>query len=386
MNAPAPPPVPDHVVYEKTEYEDPPEEKAKKMRQLVDIVRSAQNLVVYTGAGVSTACGIPDFRGDNGMDKYGWQSAVLGMGVGKGAADLLMPSYSHVAITKLLNEDVVKFVVSSNHDNLHIRSGASPDKVSEIFGNGYIETCLKCGDKFLRHTQVPQLGRICDHEECGGRLKKEGVRFGGMVPEGPLRIATNEAKKADVALVLGSSMSVSPFCNLPWKAKKVIIVCLQDTTVDRRATIKINATCDEVMHGILEGLGRDSTLEYEYRQSFLVSHRREADGGWALRLGGGRKNEVCTCVEEVRVTLPGQQQDEPRLMDEGDGVWDLAFEQTDASAEEVAVEMEIVFRPAYGVPPRQLRYVIRPSEGDTGQQLLRFSCHVHYPVPGQKST
>jgi hypothetical protein len=207
--------------------------------------------------------------------------------------------------------------------------------------------------------------------------------------------------------------TVSPFCNLPWKAEKVIIVCLQDTTVDRRATIKINATCDEVslrtvsawlallvlttlllllrpkvMHGILEGLGRDSTLEYEYRQSFLVSHRREADGGWALRLGGGRKNEVCTCVEEVRVTLPGQQQqqDEPRLMDEGDGVWDLAFEQTDASAEEVAVEMEIVFRPAYGVPPRQLRYVIRPSEGDTGQQLLRFSCHVHYPVPGQKST
>ncbi len=74
-----------------------------------------------------------------------------------------MPSYSHVAITKLLDEGVVKFIVSSNHDNLHIRSGASPDKVSEIFGNGYIETCLKCGDKFLRHTQVPQLGRICDH-------------------------------------------------------------------------------------------------------------------------------------------------------------------------------------------------------------------------------
>ncbi len=203
--------------------------------------------------------------------------------------------------------------------------------------------------------------------------------------------------------------TVSPFCNLPWKAKKVIIVCLQDTTVDGRATIKINATCDEVslrtvsawlallvlttllllllrpkvMHGILEGLGRDSTLEYEYRQSFSVSHRREADGRWALRLGGGRKNEVCTCVEEVRVTLPGQ--NEPRLMDEGDGVWDLVFAQTDASAEEVAVGMEIVFRPAYGVPPRHLRYVIRPSEGDTGQQLLRFSCHVHYPVPGQKA-
>jgi NAD-dependent SIR2 family protein deacetylase len=101
--------------------------------------------------------------------------------------DQLMPSYSHVAITKLLNDGVVKFIISSNHDNLHIRSGtpapplppnlwqpliiarfmcnagASPDKVSEIFGNGYIETCLKCGDKFLRATQVPQLGRTCDN-------------------------------------------------------------------------------------------------------------------------------------------------------------------------------------------------------------------------------
>jgi hypothetical protein len=134
------------------------------------------------------------------------------------------------------------------------------------------------------------------------------------------------------------------------------------------------------MHGLLEGLGKDSVLEYEYRQSYTVSHNLQPNGKWALRLGGGRKNEVCTCVEEVKVKLPA----EARLMDEGDGVWDLALDSLPSKGEcdELSLDMEIVFRPPYGVPPKHLNYVIRPNDATTSHFL--FSCHVHYPSPGHK--
>lgn len=236
-----------------------------------------------------------------------------------------------------------------------------------------------------------------------------------MVPEGPLRLASAEAKKADVALVLGSSMSgncsialffftinrwahfnellVSPFCDLPWKAKKVILVCLQDTVADRRVTLKINAKCDQVpctslqgirqshsslqvMHGLMAGLGKDPELEFEYKQSILMSHKRDASGRVFLHVGGGRKNEVCTCVQEVKVTR--RDGEEPRLMEEGDGVWDMQFDLPEPNAR-AEVAMELVMRPEYTAPSMHFQYVLQPDE-PTGQRYLVFKRLVHYHV------
>jgi len=119
-----------------------------------------------------------------------------------------MPTLAHVLISDLVREGHVKFVVSSNHDNMHERAGLPIDKIAELFGNAYVEKCLGCERRFRRQVVVPNLGRKC--EVCGSRLVKTGVRFGGTVPSDQLSLATQEAQKCDLAIVLGSSMTVRP--------------------------------------------------------------------------------------------------------------------------------------------------------------------------------
>jgi NAD-dependent SIR2 family protein deacetylase len=117
--------------------------------------------------------------------------------------------FRHVGIAKLVEQGFVKFVTSSNHDNLHVKGGTDPEKATEIFGNLFIEKCIVCKTYYRRKIVTPNLKRICDNPQCKGKLMKIGVFFGQPTPQDNLSLAEHHASKADLAIVFGSSMTVN---------------------------------------------------------------------------------------------------------------------------------------------------------------------------------
>lgn len=119
--------------------------------------------------------GLGTFRGAN-------QGSAL---VREDLYDTVLPSLAHRAIAELVRRELAAFVVTSNHDNLHAKSGVPADKLAELYGNCYVELCMQCATEFRRATTFPALGRAC--ERCGGKLKKTGCRYGQQVPPEPTR-------------------------------------------------------------------------------------------------------------------------------------------------------------------------------------------------------
>jgi len=227
------------------------------------------------------------------------------LGMQEKELEFKMPTYSHVALGALLNRGFIKAIITSNHDNLHVKGGVRPSDMVDLFGNVYVEKCGRCGKLFHRNCITPTLGRICDTDKCGGKLMKTGTRMNSMTPEKPLQDATQYAKQADLALVLGSSMQVSPFCNLPPIAKQMVICNLQKTPYDSQAKIVIHQRCDRILREVMShfGLVLDS---FTYSVPFLIQAEPTTDSTlWKCKLSGIQPNEPCMCVEEVYIVSPG---------------------------------------------------------------------------------
>eukprot|EP01094_Clydonella_sp_ATCC50884_P005112 TRINITY_DN14080_c0_g1_i1.p1 TRINITY_DN14080_c0_g1~~TRINITY_DN14080_c0_g1_i1.p1 ORF type:complete len:360 (+),score=92.73 TRINITY_DN14080_c0_g1_i1:78-1157(+) len=337
---------------------------------VANMIRQAGNVVFYTGAGVSTGAGIKDYRGPQGMNNTGWLSSIKGLGVGKGTMDVTMPTYCHAAIALLLHQGLAHHVVSSNHDNLHTRSGVPPEQLTEIFGNSYVETCKACKTKYHRHVQVPQLGRVCDQPECNGALVKEGVRMNAMVPRAPLEEAWAKTHSADLAIVLGSSMTVSPFCDMPMEVKQRVLCVLGETPVDDCVDVRVSESCDAFMHRLVRCLGL-AVPPFTYRQDFKL-HTARRDGQWCLVLGGGHANEPCTCVDSVDATFvsSGERRE---FEEERCGDWRLDLGARGAVRE---LELEISFRPEYSAPPMVVTHTLDASV--PFEHMYTFTHTVHY--------
>ncbi|GAA0168086.1 histone modifying enzyme [Lithospermum erythrorhizon] len=122
---------------------DPPNILQQKIEQLASMVAESKHLVVFTGAGISTSCGIPDFRGPKGV----WTLQKEGKGVPDASLpfDRAMPSRTHMALVALEKTGILKFVISQNVDSLHLRSGIPRAKIAELHGNSFREICQSCG-------------------------------------------------------------------------------------------------------------------------------------------------------------------------------------------------------------------------------------------------
>jgi NAD-dependent SIR2 family protein deacetylase len=166
----------------------------KKLNELYKLFAESKYIVFFTGAGISTDAGVPDYRGEFGL--MGAKKPVVVLGQAEQTLDWKVPTFSHLAIAKLLQNGLSKFLVTSNHDGIHDKAGTPLDKMADLFGNAYVEKCYKCKSYFRRRVIVPNIGRVCDNRECQGRIAKIGTRMGAMTPEEPLRIGTEEAKKA----------------------------------------------------------------------------------------------------------------------------------------------------------------------------------------------
>ena len=226
--------------------------------QVAQWAGQARRGVVFTGAGISTESGIPDFRGPDGFwkrndsskytiqnyvrdpehRKQRWQMAIKGGSFMRASgAAAAAPNAGHIAIARLEELGVVRGVVTQNIDGLHQEAGSNA--VLELHGTARRISCLSCGaswpsEEILDRVRFGEEDPACT--SCGGILKSATISFGQTLPEDVLEEAHRWSLQADFYLVVGSSLVVNPAAALPGVAKhsgaRLAIVNREETEMD----------------------------------------------------------------------------------------------------------------------------------------------------------
>jgi NAD-dependent deacetylase len=235
---------------------------------LAVLIEQARRVVVFTGAGISTESGIPDFRspggvwsrmspiyfqefvGDEAKRIEAWTRTFSGTARWTGAE----PNAGHQAVATLVATGKVAAVITQNVDNLHQDSGVPAEQVIELHGNASYATCLECA---LRHeladlkTAFLEQRRIPACRVCGGIVKTATISFGQPMPPGPMARAEAETLACDLFLVLGSSLVVYPAAGFPLLAKQngagLAIVNREPTEQDVIADLVLHAEIGPAM-------------------------------------------------------------------------------------------------------------------------------------------
>jgi len=221
-------------------------------------------MIVYTGAGISTSAAIPDYRSKTGV----WTMKEKGIEVkAEIELDQAYPTLAHNAIVELITKGYCKLVVSTNVDGLHLRSGIPKENLCELHGNCYLEYCNTCSERYLRYYSTIKglqdgsraghfTGRNCEKEKCNGKLMDTIVHFGEALPLDHYQRACELGLKMDLAIVVGSSMRVSPSCNMPRQAVtnggKLVVINLQKTSFEDHIWLHIHASIDHVFKLLME--------------------------------------------------------------------------------------------------------------------------------------
>ncbi|KAG4435789.1 hypothetical protein IFR05_008733 [Cadophora sp. M221] len=214
----------------------------KKAQTIADCIKRSQHFIIFTGAGVSTSAGIPDFRGPDGA----WTLRAQGRQRTEKSVSTLqaIATPTHMALVELQNRGYLKYL----------------DKISELHGNSNLESCRDCGKEFIRDFRAVatyektvrdhRTGRKC--ARCGGVLQDSIINFGESLPAEALQRAFDNAKRADFCLVLGSSLTVSPANEIPEvtgrkKNARLVICNLQETPLDDLADTRVYSKTDDLM-------------------------------------------------------------------------------------------------------------------------------------------
>jgi len=259
---------------EKVEHFDSEEELDYKVSQLADWIRESHYFSVFTGAGISTSAGIPDYRsGYNTVLKTGpgaWERKAMNKPVEREVSNVpiekALPTRTHMAFVKLVHEGLLKFVSSQNVDGLHRKSGIPIEMLAELHGNMNLEVCKTCKKEYMRdycvrnnpHVHFHETFRNCDDPECRGKLLDTIINFGEDLNREIITKAFASSEKSDLCLAVGSSLRVTPAAHIPRDVAahgKLVIVNLQKTPLDHLAHLKINAMCDIVMEKLMSKLG-----------------------------------------------------------------------------------------------------------------------------------
>jgi NAD-dependent SIR2 family protein deacetylase len=215
--------------------------------------------VVYTGAGISTSAEIPDFRGPEGV----WTTKDKGKKpkAFKSILDI-RPTFAHYAITELARRGMVKFVVTTNFDGLHWRSGLPVHLLEELHGSCFSLCCQQC-QKFSRRpyevigSETHRTGELC--EWCGNELLETGVAFGeGYRSDLEPIITQYHAERADLAIVVGTSMCVQSAAMYPLQVVgkgNLVLVNAQNTPVDDLVNVRLYGKTDLFFGLLMQELG-----------------------------------------------------------------------------------------------------------------------------------
>lgn len=209
----------------------------RQLDELASRVAEARFVLVFTGAGISTGSGIPDFRGPQGLWKR-WQPVYYDEFLASAAArkrhwDFKLegwrqfrsaqPNPAHRALVRLERLGRLHCLVTQNIDGLHQLAGSSEERVIELHGTNRLVECVECGRRYdpepifvtyARTREVP----LCT--ACGGFLKPATVMFGQPMPEEAMRRAFDAAARADLVMAVGSSLEVHPAASVPLAARR----------------------------------------------------------------------------------------------------------------------------------------------------------------------
>ena len=235
-------------------------------RELRRLVEEAREIVAFTGAGISTECGIPDFRSPGGLwTRYrpiDFQTFVSSEAARREGLSRFLkirqeigevrPGRGHRAIAALVAKGKVGTVITQNIDDLHQASGVPAERIVELHGNGTYAHCLSCRTRHELDWVARELERVAGAPACtacGGIVKTATVSFGQPVPEEAMRRAEAAAAASDLFLAIGSSLQVYPAALLPLLAKRagarLVIVNREPTDFDDEADLVVH---DDIGH------------------------------------------------------------------------------------------------------------------------------------------
>ena len=239
--------------------------------ELARLIAEARRIVVFTGAGISTESGIPDFRSPGGVwskmkpiqfqdfvaseakRRESWERAFGGRAGWVGRE----PNAGHMAVARLVAQGRASSVITQNVDNLHQASGVPVDQVIELQGNASYATCLDCGERHeLDELKIlyEASGDLPACRLCSGIVKTATISFGQSMPLGPMAQAEAETKACDLFLVLGSSLVVYPAAGFPVMAKRggarLAIVNREETELDGYADLVLHDEIGPVMSAV----------------------------------------------------------------------------------------------------------------------------------------
>jgi len=249
-----------------------------QVAELADRVRRARYVLVFTGAGISTGSGIPDFRGPQGLWKT-WRPVYFDEFLTSDEArrrhwDFKLrswdsfrsarPNSAHLALARLERLGRLHLLVTQNIDGLHQAAGNSPDRVVELHGTNHWVECIGCGRRFDPEPifeNYARTGAPPTCPACGDWLKPATVMFGQPLPESELRRGLEGASQADVVLAVGSTLEVHPAASIPLTAKEhgafYAVLNLGPTAQDNLADLLLTGDATELLPRIVDRVERD---------------------------------------------------------------------------------------------------------------------------------
>jgi NAD-dependent deacetylase len=250
--------------------------------ELVGMVQSARHCVLFSGAGVSTDCGVPDFRSPNGLwtqfkpiefDQFLASSAVRREAwrryfIIHAAFSTAAPGPTHRAVARLVQAGLIRTIVTQNVDDLHRRSGIEPERIIELHGNGTYAKCLTCHERHELEWVRCEIERTAEAPvclRCGGLVKSATISFGQPMPEQEMADARAASLRADLFLAVGSSLQVYPAAALPIAAKhnraRLVIINREPTPLDSMADLVVHAELGSVLESVARRLSDEANFE-----------------------------------------------------------------------------------------------------------------------------
>ena len=246
----------------------------KETEQLAHLIIQSRKVVVFTGAGISTESGIPDFRSPGGIwsrydpEDFTIQKFLSGpaarktiwkMSIEGGLLSEAEPNLAHHAIAELHHLGKLDCVITQNIDGLHQKARVPDDRVFELHGNMQWVVCLSCRRRFPMPEVLQRIRdgvEVPDCPDCQGILKPDAVFFGEALPQGTLQEAIRRAQHCDLMIVIGSTLVIYPAAYIPTYATeagaKLAIVNLTPTPFDQYAGVVIRGRAGDAMSRVME--------------------------------------------------------------------------------------------------------------------------------------
>jgi NAD-dependent deacetylase len=222
----------------------------RRIETLVGWMAEAERLVVFSGAGISTDSGLPDFRGPDGV----WTRKEKGLPPRDPKLDWTKtsPNEAHYAIVELQEMGKLDFVISQNIDDLHRSSGVRPEMLAELHGNLTRVRCIDCEETYPGSDELERC-------PCGGGLKPSVVGFGDSLPTRDLEDSFSHARSCDLFIVIGSSLVVTPAATVPATAfeagARLVIINQGETPLDAMAHLRFEEGIGDVFPPAVRRLG-----------------------------------------------------------------------------------------------------------------------------------